>query len=221
MHLHSLEGELRSTENSFKPTPQEETEAENIALELRTSQSLDAICTNILDCKSAAKLAKNANRDKSLHHFDVGHMAQNPRRFEFMNESIRRKARSTLDAAKPQASIRDRSRQSRRRIHCVSGPKNCANITNNYATAELAKNANRDKFLHQFAIDSLLNHEERHPCLQDSVDRIRNGDVLSEEQYALFKQQIKTLYRDTIREFSSVVVTIPVITPLRLRETPA
>jgi hypothetical protein len=95
----------------------------------------------------------------------------------------------------------------------------CSNVIEHDNVAQSAKNANRDKSLHQFASDSMTNHPDRHTYLQDSVDRIRNGDVLSEDQYASFKQQIKTLYRDTIREFSGVVATTAVgATPLLIRD---
>ncbi|KAM0502729.1 hypothetical protein ACHAP8_003559 [Fusarium lateritium] len=90
MHLYHLEGEVRSTENSFKPTPQEETEAENLALKLRTSQSPDAICTNILDCKSAAKLAKNANRNKALHQFAIDSLLNHAECHPYLQDSVDR-----------------------------------------------------------------------------------------------------------------------------------
>ncbi|KAL3608491.1 hypothetical protein FPOAC2_03489 [Fusarium poae] len=85
-----------------------------------------------------------------------------------------------------------------------------ANVLDYKSAARLARNANRDKALHQYASDSISNHPECHSYLQESVNRIKNGDTLSEDQYASFKQQIKTVYHDTINEFSGVVVTTAV-----------
>jgi hypothetical protein len=86
----------------------------------------------------------------------------------------------------------------------------CTDVIENQAAAKRTKNANRDKSLHRYASDSISNHPERHSYLQGSLERIKNGDTLSEDQYASFKQQIKTVYRDTIREFSGIMVTTAV-----------
>ncbi|QPC77701.1 hypothetical protein HYE68_008453 [Fusarium pseudograminearum] len=89
MRLYPFAGELRSTESSFNPK-EEEIEAEDMAKELRMIESLQATCANILACDSTAKLARNANRDKSLHQFGIRHMEQDLERYQYMDESIYR-----------------------------------------------------------------------------------------------------------------------------------
>ncbi|GKU18740.1 unnamed protein product [Fusarium langsethiae] len=85
----------------------------------------------------------------------------------------------------------------------------CAKSINRDSAAKSAKNTNRCKFLNDHASHNVSQHPDRYTCVQSFIDRIKNGTPFSEKQNAAFDQQVKTLYHDTVREFSGIVIATP------------
>lgn len=76
MRLYPLEGEVRSAVTDAKPQ-QDDVETTNVAEEFLTSQVVQSLYKKVSDTKSTIAQARNANRDKSLHHFANRTLAQN------------------------------------------------------------------------------------------------------------------------------------------------
>ncbi|KAL4725501.1 hypothetical protein ACLX1H_007650 [Fusarium chlamydosporum] len=95
----------------------------------------------------------------------------------------------------------------------------CDKIVQDDTEAKRSRRANLDKSLHQFASRKMTQSPDSVPYLKDHLYSIKTGEVLDSGEFATFKQQVKTLYRDTLKDFSGIIATTAVgATPMIVRE---